>query len=145
MRKSRLDSEHQKRLIEYFVSGTTTGRAASLVGVNKNTVCYYFQRLRKIINQGTENASPLASEIEVDESYCGGMVYTKVIPDTKGATLKAIMEDRLVPDSIVYYAPAPHKSKSATKKEVRKKVGGGGNPMNWCYSPQLRSYSGFPV
>jgi transposase len=126
MRKSRLDSEHQKRLMEHFVAGTTARTAASLTGVNKNTACYYFQRLRKIIYQATEDTSPLAGEIEVDESYFGGIrkgkrgrgaagkvpvfgllkrggkVYTKVIPDTKGATLKAIMEDRIVPDSIVY-------------------------------------------
>ena len=35
MRKSRLDSEQQKRLIEHFVAGTTARTAVSLVGVNK--------------------------------------------------------------------------------------------------------------
>ncbi|MGP8270036.1 MAG: IS1595 family transposase, partial [Terracidiphilus sp.] len=53
MRKSRLDSEHQERLMEHFVAGTTARTAASLTGVNKNTACYYFQRLRKIIYQAT--------------------------------------------------------------------------------------------
>src|ERR1039458_5090742 len=32
----------------------------------------------------------------------GGKVYAKVIPDAKGKTLKAIIEDKVVPDSIVY-------------------------------------------
>ena len=126
MRKSRLSSSKQTRLIEHFVAGTTGRTAASLVGVNKSTAGYYFERLRMIIYQATEDASPLSGEIEVDESYfCGvrkgkrgrgaagkvpvfgllkrgGKVYTKAIPDTKGATLKAIMEDKIVPDSIVY-------------------------------------------
>jgi transposase len=32
----------------------------------------------------------------------GGGVYTQVIPDTKAKTLLGIMQDRIVPDSIVY-------------------------------------------
>lgn len=32
----------------------------------------------------------------------GGKVYAKVIPDVKGQTLRTIMENKIVPDSIVY-------------------------------------------
>jgi transposase len=32
----------------------------------------------------------------------GGRVYTKAPPDTKAKTLMGIMQDRIVPDSIVY-------------------------------------------
>ena len=32
----------------------------------------------------------------------GGKVYAKVIPDVKGKTLKAILDVKIVPDSIVY-------------------------------------------
>ena len=126
MRKSRLSTAKQARLIEYFVSGTTARTAAALVGVNKNTAAYYFQRLRMIITQALAKEMPLAGAIEVDESYFGGRrkgkrgrgaagkvpvfgllkrggrVYTKVIPDTKAKTLMGIMQDRIVPDSIVY-------------------------------------------
>ena len=69
---------------------------------------------------------PFFGEIEVDESYFGGKrkgkrgrgasgkvpvfgllkrggkVYAKVIPNAKGKTLKAIMDNKIVPDSIVY-------------------------------------------
>ena len=31
-----------------------------------------------------------------------GKVYAKIIPDAKGKTLKAIIEDKVVPDSVVY-------------------------------------------
>jgi len=126
MRKSRLGGEKQKRLVEHFVAGTTARTAAWLVGVNKSTAAYYFHRLREVIYQASEDLSPLDGEIEVDESYFGGKrkgmrgrgaagkvpvfgllkrggkVYAKVIPDVKGKTLRAIMEDKLVPDSIVY-------------------------------------------
>jgi transposase len=126
MRKSRLSWSIQRRLIEHFVSGSTARTAACLVDVNKSTAAFYFQRLREIIALQSEDTSPLFGEIEVDESYFGGhrkgkrgrgaggkipvfgllkrggKVYAKVIPDSKGKTLKAIIEDKVVPDSIVY-------------------------------------------
>ncbi len=126
MRKSRLSKGKQARLIEHFVAGATARTTAALVGVNKNTAAYYFQRLREVIYQATEDETPFCGEIEVDESYFGGRrkgkrgrgaggkipvfgllkrggkVYAKVIPNTQGKTLKVIMEQRIVPDSIVY-------------------------------------------
>jgi transposase len=126
MRKSGLSSYKQDRLIEHFVSGSTAWTAASLVGVNKQTAAYYYHRLREIIYQASEDEFALAGEIEVDESYFGGKrkgqrgrgaagkvpvfgilkrggkVYAKVIPNAKGKTLKAVMDEKIVTDSIVY-------------------------------------------
>lgn len=126
MRRSRLRQTKQERLIEHFVAGATARTAASLVGVNKSTAAYYFHRLREIIYQATEDETPFAGEVEVDESYFGGRrkgrrgrgaagkvpvfgllkrggkVYAKVIPNAKGRTLKTIMDNKIVPDSIVY-------------------------------------------
>jgi transposase len=126
MRKSRLSQEKQDRLIEYFVSGATARTAAALVEVHRNTAALYFHRLRQRICQAIDDASPFAGEIEVDESYFGGTrkgkrgrgaagkvpvfgilkrggrVYTKIIPDVRSATLMRILEEKIVPDSIVY-------------------------------------------
>ncbi len=128
MRKSRLSKSIQDRLIEHFVAGTTARCAAELIGVNKNTAAYYFQRLREIIANQLEQESHevFGGEIEVDESYFGGTrkgmrgrgsagkvpvfgllkrggkVYTKVIPDASSATLIPIIERKVIPDSIVY-------------------------------------------
>ena len=126
MRKSRLSQSKQQRLIELFISGSTARTAAALVGVHRNTAAYYFQRLRQLICQAVEDETPFFGEIEVDESYFGGRrkgkrgrgaagkvpvfgilkrggrVYTKVIPDARSTTLMRIMEQRIVPDSIVY-------------------------------------------
>ncbi len=125
-RKSRLSSSKQGRLLEHFIAGATARTAAELVGVNPKTAAYYFHRLRQIIVLATEDDSPLAGEIEVDESYFGGRrkgkrgrgaagkvpvfgllkrggkVYARVIPDVKSRTLKPILERKIVPDSIVY-------------------------------------------
>jgi transposase len=72
MRRSRLGWSIQQRLIEHFVAGATARTASSLVGVNKTTAAFYFHRLREIIAERSEDASPLFGEIEVDESYFGG-------------------------------------------------------------------------
>ncbi len=113
MRKSRLSNRIQSRLLEHFVAGTTARCAAELVGVNRKTASYYFQRLREIIAQQMELEAEevWGGEIELDESYFGGRrkgmrgrgaagkapvfgllkrggrVYTKIIPDASSATL----------------------------------------------------------
>ena len=128
MRKSRLNSAKQAKLIEHFVAGTMARCAADLMGVNRNTAAYYFQRLREIIVYQLEQESleVFAGEIEVDESYFGGTrkgkrgrgaagkvplfgllrrggkVYTKIIPDVGSNTLLPIIEYKIIPDSIVY-------------------------------------------
>jgi transposase len=126
MRKSRLSKAKQNRLTEHFVAGTTARLAAVLVGVNKSTASYYFYRLRELIFKAVEDDTPFSGEIEVDESYFGGKrkgkrgrgaagkvpvfgllkrggkVYTKIIPDAKAATLMPIMQERIMPDSVVY-------------------------------------------
>ena len=126
MRKSRLSQSKQERLIEHFISGSTARTAASLVGVNRNTAAYYFHRLRQLICQAVEDETPFFGEIEVDESYFGGRrkgkrgrgaagkvpvfgllkrggrVYAKVIPNVRSTTLMRIIEQKIVPDSIVY-------------------------------------------
>jgi transposase len=126
MRKSKLSKEKQERLMEHFVSGSTARCASELIDVNKSTAAYFFHRLREIILRATEDETPLAGEIEVSESYFGAVrkgkrgrgavgkvpvlgllkrgcrVYAKVIPDTKSKTLMGIIQDRIVPDSIVY-------------------------------------------
>ena len=128
MRKSRLSKEKQLRLIEHFVAGTTARCASELIGINRKSAAYYYQRLREIIAHQLEQESYeiFDGEIEVDESYFGGArkgkrgrgaagkvpvfgllkrggrVYTKIIPDAKSETLLPIIERKIIPDSIVY-------------------------------------------
>ena len=125
-RKSRLSDWKRGRLIEHFVAGTTARAAAELVGVHRNTAASFYTRLRKVIAEEMEKASPFAGEIEVDESYFGGRrkgkrgrgaggkvpvfgllkrggkVYTAMIPNARTATLMPIMERMIRPDSILY-------------------------------------------
>ena len=131
MRKSRLSRNKQNRLIEHFVAGTTARTAAVLVGVNKSTASYYYHRLRELIYKAVEDSTPFSGEIEVDESYFGGRrkgkrgrgaagkipvfgllkrggkVFTKIIPNAKATTLIPIMQERILPDSVVYTDSLP--------------------------------------
>mgnify|MGYP006269295819 FL=1 len=126
-RKSRLFPSIQNRLLEQFAAGVSARTAAELVGVNRNTAILYFHKLREIIAEQMAAEAPfLAGEIEVDESYFGGIrkgkrgrgaggkvpvfgllkrggrVYTVMIKDAKSQTLLGIIRDRIQPDSIVY-------------------------------------------
>ena len=125
-RRSRLSRAKRNRLMEHFVAGTTARAAGELVGVHRNTAASYYTRLRKVIAEEMEKASPVAGEVEVDESYFGGArkgkrgrgaagkvpvfgllkrrgrVYTVMIPNARTTTLMPIMERMILPDSIVY-------------------------------------------
>jgi transposase len=123
---SKLSETQTLRLCEHFVAGTPARAAAELVGVNKNTAALFYHRLRELIALRVEDESPLAGEIEIDESYFGGRqkgkrgrgagnkvpvfgilkrggrVYTKMIRDTSRVQLMPIIRAKIEPDSIVY-------------------------------------------
>ena len=126
-RKSRLLPAVQQALIVHFVAGAPARTAAELVGVNRNTAILFFHKLRERIAENLSLEAPfLEGEIEVDESYFGGVrkgkrgrgaagkvpvfglmkrggrVYTIMIPDAKSRTLLGIIRQRIRPDSIVY-------------------------------------------
>lgn len=108
------------------MAGTTACAAAELVGVQPDTSVSFYTRLRKVITDEMAKASPFADEVEVDESYFGGVrkgrrgrgtagkvpvfgllkrggkVYTVMIPMPGQPTLIPIMERMILLDSIVY-------------------------------------------
>ena len=126
LKRSRLSSSKTTKLLEHFIAGTPARSAAELVGVNRNTATLFYRKLREIIAQHLEEESPFDGEIEVDESYFGGVrkgkrgrgaagkipvfgilkrggkVYTQMIPTAKRATLLPIIQNRVKLDSVVY-------------------------------------------
>lgn len=114
-------------MLIFFVAGTSARTAAELVGINRNTATKFYDKLRQIITKNVEKESPFFDgEIEVDESYFGGVrkgkrgrgaagkvpvfgllkrngrVYAQVIPDAKTETLMPIIRYKIRPDSIIY-------------------------------------------
>ena len=123
IRKSRLTSRQQSKLIEHFVAGGTTRATAEIVGVQANTAIRFFMRLRQLIASKLPSYR-LHGEVEADESYFGGVrkgkrgrgaggkvavllkrggkVYTAIIPNAKTETLLPTIQEKVEPDSIVY-------------------------------------------
>ena len=125
VRKSRLTAAQQTRLIEYFVGGMTARASAELLGIQANSAIRFFMMLRQIIASNLPSYE-LSGEVEADESYFGGVrkgmrgrgaagkvavfgllkrggkVYTAIIPNAKTETLLPIIQEKVMPDSIVY-------------------------------------------
>ena len=126
-RRSRLAASIQHALLVHFVAGTPARTAAEQVGVNRRTAILYYHKLRKVIAAKLAAEAPFQlGEVEVDESYFGGVrkgkrgrdaagkvpvfgllkrdgkVYTTMIPDTRSQTLVGIIRERIQPDSLVY-------------------------------------------
>ncbi len=124
-RKSRLTVKQQGKLIDLFVAGATARAAAEVVGVQANTAARFFMRLRQLI-ASKQPSYDLSGEVEVDESYFGGVrkgkrgrgaagkiavfgllkrggkVFTAIIPNARTETLLPIIREKVRPDSIVY-------------------------------------------
>jgi transposase len=118
----------QIELLKYFIAEVTARRAADLIGINRNSCNLYYRKIREAIRENLEEDAreSFSGEIELDESYFGGVrkgkrgrgaagkvvvfgilkrggkVFTKVIDDTKTATLMPIIRQKVMPDSIVY-------------------------------------------
>jgi transposase len=63
LRRSRLSGNQTERLLEHFVAGTPARASAALVGVNRNTARLFYHRMREVIVQRLEQASPLQGEV----------------------------------------------------------------------------------
>jgi transposase len=121
LKHCRLKINQRKRLIECFVLEVTARSAADVLGIHPNTAALFYRKLREIIAERIADETPFDGEIEMDESYFGGVrkgkrgrgaagkvpvfgllkrggkVYTAVVPDTKGSTLKAIITAKSSP------------------------------------------------
>ena len=113
-------------MIEHFVAGATARTTAEIVGVNKNTAQLFFHKLRLLITKNQQMGMVFQGEVEADESYFGGKrkgkrgrgaggkipvfgllkrggrVFADIITDAKSSTLIPIIEEKVLPDSIVY-------------------------------------------
>lgn len=124
----KLTKKHQDKLFEFFVLEVTARSAADVMGIQVNTAALFYHKIREVIVARLEMYAEevFAGEIELDESYFGGVrkgkrgrgaagktvvfgilkrggkVYTKIIEDTKTGTIMPIIRRKIVPDSVVY-------------------------------------------
>jgi transposase len=73
--RHKLAKKKQLKLLELFVGEVTARTAADLVGINRNTANLFYTKLRSIITHCLEQVAQdcFAGEIELDESYFGGV------------------------------------------------------------------------
>ncbi len=127
LKRCRLKDRDQRKLLEFFVAEVTARATADLMGIQVNTAALFYRKIRMVIAEKLEaEASEFTGEIELDESYFGGVrkgkrgrgaqgkvpvfgilkrggkVYTQIIDNTGTATLMPIIRQKIKPDSIVY-------------------------------------------
>jgi len=126
--RCKLSKKTQNDLLQFFVAEVTARTAADLVDISYHSARLYYQKIRQVIAYHLEQESEdyFAGEIELDESYFGGVrkgkrgrgaagkvivfgllkrggkVYAKAVDDTKTSTLMPIIERKIMLDSIVY-------------------------------------------
>ena len=123
----KLSRNKQLELIKYFIAGSTARTAADLAGVHRNSAVRFFHKLReKIALKQQHRSEQFCGDVELDESYFGGVrkgkrgrgaagtvvgfgilkrhgkVYTQLVHDTKTDTLIPIIRQKVGPDSVVY-------------------------------------------
>jgi len=127
LKRCKLKDRDQRKLVKYFVLEVTARAAADLMGIQVNTAALFYRKIRIVIAEKLEvEASEFAGEVELDESYFGGVrkgkrgrgaagkvpvfgilkrggrVYTQIIENTRSDTLMPIIRSKIKPDSIVY-------------------------------------------
>ena len=127
LKRCKLRDSVQRKLLEFFVAEVTARTAADLMSLQVNTAALFYRKIRLIIAQQLEaEASEFSGEIELDESYFGGIrkgkrgrgaagkvpvfgilkrggkVYTQIIQRADTATLLPIIRRKVRPDSVIY-------------------------------------------
>ena len=124
----KLKKSIQRKLVEFFVLEVTARSAAGLLEINPNSAALFYRKIRQVIEHylSLEAHDIIAGQIELDESYFGGVrkgkrgrgaagkiavfgilkrggkVFTMIVDDTKSNTLLPIIVRKVAPDSIVY-------------------------------------------
>ena len=119
-KRSRISEGKVRELVRYFAADLTALQAATLSGLNRNTVNRLYRGLREHILVACEAQRPLFGVVEVDESFFGarrvkgrrgrgaygktvvfgiferhGQVYTEIVPDCSKPTLQGIIRGRV--------------------------------------------------
>ena len=127
IRRSKISETKFRQLVKLFALDVTAIQATEITGLNRNTVNRLYSAMRHRMAEYSLQDSPIAGEIELDESYFGsrrvkgkpgrgasgktivfclykrnGKVYTEIVPDAKKATLQAIIRGRVDVESVIH-------------------------------------------
>ena len=127
VKNAKISEAKFRQLLRYFALDLDAGQIAELSHLSRNTVNRYLKEIRTKIAEYCEEISPVAGEIEVDESFFGarrvkgkrgrgasgktivfglykrnGKVYTEIVPDCSRATLQGIIRGHIEPGSVIH-------------------------------------------
>ena len=71
--RCKLNKKQQTRLLEFFVGEVTARSAADLLRISYHTAHLFYHKLRELIADKIADEEPFDGEIELDESYFGGV------------------------------------------------------------------------
>jgi len=126
-RRSKISEAKFRELVKLFALDLEATQIAELAKLNRNTVNRFLRAIRERLAEHSEQQSPFAGEVEVDESFFGarhvkgkrgrgasgktivfgvfkrnGKVYTEIVPDCSKATLQAVIRGKVDPESVIY-------------------------------------------
>lgn len=142
-RKSRLGFRIKQKLLACFAEDLTATQTARLLGVNRNTVNLWYTSFREQILTQTQQASPkLSGEVELDESYFGGLKKKVRASDRRkrgrGAENKVPVFGVLKRDGKVYTQIIKNASKQELMPIVRALV----RKRSTIYTDKWKAYDG---
>lgn len=126
-RHSKLSEVKLRQILRYFAMDLTATDCAELSGVSVRSINSIYLRVRQRMADHCERVSPLAGELEADESYFGprrvrglrgrgagrktvvfgllkrgDSVYTEIVPDASKRTLQAIIRGKADISSVIH-------------------------------------------
>lgn len=129
---SKLSDYKIKKILKCFCSDIDATKTSEILGLNRKTINHYFRIFREIIfAKQQEDLSLFFGEIELDEAYFGakrlrginmpqkrgrgtwkqavfgvferdGRVYTELVPNAKGETLRKVIRGKVSLESVVF-------------------------------------------
>ena len=125
--RSKISEAKFRQLVKLFSLDLTATQATEHTGLNRNTVNRLYAEMCRRIAEHSRQISPIAGEIEADESYFGsrrvrgkrgrgasgktivfglfkrgGKVYAEIVPDAKKVTLQAIVRGHVDLESVIH-------------------------------------------
>jgi transposase-like protein len=126
-RCSKISERKIRQVIRFFAHDLTASKTAELSGLTRRSVTVLFVKIRLRIAEECARASPVAGEVEVDESYFGarrvrgkrgrgasgktivfgifkrnGCVSTEIVPDCKKRTLQQVIRGHVALDTVIH-------------------------------------------
>jgi transposase len=126
-KRSKISPAKTRQILRYLAMDLTATDCAQLSGVSVRSINTIYLRVRRRLAEHCETTSPLAGELEADESYFGprrvrglrgrgaggktvvfgllkrgDSVYTEIVPDATKRTLQAIIRGRADIASIIH-------------------------------------------